>query len=196
MQVVVVVVEVAIRRYRRVPITDGPIADDIKSVNLSEMIKDPLKDMFDELRSRFEKRLLKVAGDYVATLEDTEDFQVTIDPITLDSEEDLNVEVSYVSSLSFSILVGIDKEELLMWTQGYATDPYFSNLLFNLRKESKWNNPSFPQYHYGENGLIYFEDWNGNNKLCVPKNLQNKITAEMHDSISEGAHAGYYKTYN
>ena len=139
---------------------------------------------------------MKVAGDYVATLEDTENFQVTVDLVTLDSEEDLDIKVPYVSSLSFSVLVGIDKEELLTWTQGYASDPYFANLLSNLRKESKWNNPSFPQYHYGENGLIYFEDWNGNNKLCVPKSLQNKIMAEMHDNISEGAHAGYYKTYN
>jgi len=60
----------------------------------------------------------------------------------------------------------------------------------------KWNNPSFPQYHYGENSLIYFEDWNGNNKLCVPKDLQTLVTAEIHDSISEGAHTGYRKTYN
>ena len=184
------------RLRRRVPITDGPITDDIRSVNLSETIEDPLKNMFSELGSRFEERLLKVAGDYVTTLEDTGDFQVTVDPVTMDSDEDLSIEVSYVSSSSFSILVGIDDDELTSWTQGYASDPYFSNLLSNLRRESKWNNPSSPQYHYGENGLIYFEDWNGNNKLCVPKTLQDKITAEIHDSISEGAHAGYYKTYN
>jgi len=189
-------IDLVSRLWRRVLITDGPIADVIRSVNLLETIEDPLKDMFSELGSQFEERLLKVARDYVATLEDTENFQVMVDLVTLDSEEDLDVEVPYVSSSSFSVLIGIDKEELLTWTQGYASDPYFANLLSNLRKESKWNNPSFPQYHYGENGLIYFEDWNGNNKLCVPKSLQNKITAEMHNNISEGAHVGYYKTYN
>jgi len=184
------------RLWRRVPITDGPLTDDIKSVNLSAAVEDPLKDMFSELGSRFEERLLKVAKGYVASQEEAEDFQVINDPVKLDSEGDLTVEIPYVSSSSFSILVGIDEEEMHLWTEGYASDPYFSNLLSSLRKESKWNNPSFPQYHYGENGLIYFEDWNGNNKLCVPRNLQTRVTAEAHDSISEGAHARYYKTYN
>ena len=139
---------------------------------------------------------MKVAGDYVTSLKRTENFQTIIDPITLDSEEDLDIKVPYVSLSSYSILIGIENEELLNWTEGYTNDPYFSNLLSSLQKESKWSNPSFPQYHYSDNGLIYFEDWNSNNKLCVPKDLQTQITAEIHDSISEGAHTRYYKTYN
>ena len=184
------------RLRRRIPITDGPLMDDVRAVSLTEPTSDPLKDMFSELGSRFEERLLQVANGYVTSLEQTEDCQVSVDPIVLSTEVNLSVKVSYVSSSSYSILVGISDEELISWKEGYATDPHFSNLLSNLRKETKWNNPAFPQYHYGENGLIYFEDWNGNNKLCVPKDLQTKIMSEVHDSISEGAHAGYYKTYN
>lgn len=30
----------------------------------------------------------------------------------------------------------------------------------------------------------------------MPEDLQTKVTAKIHDSLSEGAHAGYYKTYN
>ena len=37
--------------WRHVPITDGPVMDHTKSVNLSESIEDPLKDMFTELGS-------------------------------------------------------------------------------------------------------------------------------------------------
>ena len=41
-----------VSRLRRcVPITDGPVTDHTKSVNLSESIEDPLKDMFIELGS-------------------------------------------------------------------------------------------------------------------------------------------------
>jgi len=120
------------RLRRRVPIINGPIRDNIRSVNLSESDEDPLRDMFTELGSQFEERLLKVAGDYVTSLEETEDFQVIIDPITLDSEEDLDIKVPYVSSSSYSVLVGIGDNELLAWTKGYANDPYFSSLLSNL----------------------------------------------------------------
>ena len=134
---------------------------------------------------------MKVARDYVTSLERAENFQTTIDPITLDSEEDLDIKVPYVSSSSYSILIGIENEELLNWTEGYTKDPYFSSLLSNLQKELKWSNPSFPQYHYSDNGLIYFEDCNGNNKLCIPRDLQTRITAKIHDSISKGAHARY-----
>ena len=184
------------RLRRRIPITDGPMMDDVRSVDLSESLEDPLKDMFAELGSRFEERLLQVASGYVASLEETEDCQVPVESVVLDSEGNLEVGVSYVSSSSYSILIGISTEELSVWKEGYAKDSHYSNILSSLRKETKWNNPSSPQYHYGENGLIYFEDWNGNNKLCVPKDLQTKVMAEVHDCISEGAHAGYYKTYN
>ena len=184
------------RLRRRVPITDSPITDDVRSVNLPEPIEDPLKNMFAELGSRFEERLLQVANGYVSSLEEMENSQVFINSIVLDSEGSLDLKVSYTCSSSYSVLIGISSEELQVWKEGYAEDPHFSKLLTNLRKETKWNNPSFPQYHYGENGLIYFEDWNGNNKLCVPRSLQTRVTAEIHDSVSEGAHAGYYKTYN
>ena len=184
------------RLWRRVPINDGPVTDDVRSVNLLEPIKDPLKDMFAKLGSQFEERLLHVASGYVASLEEMESFQIPVNPILLDSEGSLDVKVSYTSSSSYSILIRISNDELLTWKEGYAKDPHFSSLISNLRKETKWNNPSYPQYHYGENGLIYFEDWNGNNKLCVPKDLQTAVTAEIHESLSESAHAGYYKTYN
>ena len=39
------------------------------------------------------------------------------------------------------------------------------------KKKLRWN---ISQYHYGENGFIYFKDWNGKNKLCAPKHLQTK----------------------
>jgi len=120
------------RLWRHVLIINGPIRDDIKSVNLLESSEDPLREMFMELGSQFEERLLKVARDDITSLEEAEDFQIIVDPITLDSEEDLNIKVLYVSSSLYSVLVGIGDDELLTWTKGYANEPYFSNLLSNL----------------------------------------------------------------
>ena len=120
------------RLWRCVPINDGPMTDDIRSVKLSESIEDPLKDMFTELGSHFEECLLRIASGYVTSLEETESSQIPVSPIVLDSEGSLEVEVSYVSSSSFSILIGISDEELLTWKEGYTRDPYFSSLLSNL----------------------------------------------------------------
>lgn len=113
--------------------------------------------MFAKLGSRFEEQLLEVTSGYVASQEETEDSQLPVDSIVLDAKGNLDVKVSYVNSSSYSILIGISSEELLIWKEGYTKDPHFFNLLSSLRKETKWNNPSYPQYHYGENGLIYFE---------------------------------------
>ena len=62
--------------WRQVLITDGLMVDDVRSVDLSESIEDPLRDMFAELGSRFKERMLRVASGYISSLEEAEDFQV------------------------------------------------------------------------------------------------------------------------
>ena len=63
--------------------------------------------------------------------------------------------------------------------------------------EERWRQGCpFPQYHYSNNGLLYFEDSMGNTRLCVPKSLQNEIMSKSHNVILELAHGRYYKTYN
>jgi hypothetical protein len=36
----------------------------------------------------------------------------------------------------------------------------------------------------------------GNTRLCVPCDLVNEVISEDHDTLTEGAHTGYHKTYN
>ncbi|THU89466.1 hypothetical protein K435DRAFT_677853, partial [Dendrothele bispora CBS 962.96] len=57
-------------------------------------------------------------------------------------------------------------------------------------------NPHHSHYHYSGDGLLYFEDWNGNNRLCVPACLRAEVMAEVHDGKSESAHGGYHRCYN
>lgn len=58
------------------------------------------------------------------------------------------------------------------------------------------NHPAHPQYFIAEDQLIYFEDNLGNMRLCVPEALRSEIMNEVHNTITEAAHAGFYKTYN
>ena len=123
---------------RCVPITDGPLTDDVRSVQLMGPEINLLKDMFSEIGSQFEGCLLQVASGYVASLEELEDSQISVDLVILSSEGDLDVEVSSVSSSSYSILVGISDEELLTWKEGYAQNPHFSDLLSSLQMEQSY----------------------------------------------------------
>ena len=41
--------------------------------------------------------------------------------------------------------------------------------------------------------LIYFEDWNGNLQLCVPR---IEVMSEVHNILIKSAHGGHTKTYN
>ena len=54
----------------------------------------------------------------------------------------------------------------------------------------------FPQYHYSESRLTYFEDSIGNTCLCIPKDLCIDVMHEAHNTITEAAHGGYFKMYN
>ena len=47
-----------------------------------------------------------------------------------------------------------------------------------------------------KNSLIYFEDWDGNSRLCVLSSQRTYILSETYDSPIEATYAGYHKTYN
>ena len=79
---------------------------------------------------------------------------------------------------------------------GYQEDPHFSKVLQMCKKEVNWRNPFYPQYHYSDDGLLYFEDWHGDNKLCVPESLCVEVMSDTHNTVMESAHAGYHRLYN
>ena len=181
------------RLRRRQPIQEGPINVELASLKLKPM-EDPLKNMFEELGPQFEETLLTVASNFMSSELKIEEENLHV-PVNLRVGDHDEIETFQTTSRSYSILVGIDQDEISRWSIAYDEDPHFKSVLQTIRNDESEDIP-FPQYHYSDNGLLYFEDSMGNTRLCVPRSLRNEIMSEGHDIISESAHGGYYKTYN
>ena len=85
------------------------------------------------------------------------------------------------------------RSELNKWKEASGKDPLLSEIL---RTDEEKIDDKYSQYQVKENGLVYFEDWNGNLRLVVPESLRVEIMNEVHNTITEEAHGGYAKTYN
>ena len=151
--------------------------------------------MYNELAPRFEKKLLTVASQSIrdedrdeSTTAASVHFSIT-HPSGQEAEE-------YYSTQNYSLLVSMDPVTIEEWQAGYKKDAYFSAIIANLQAESHANHPLHPKYHYSDDGMLYFEDWNGNNRLCVPTSQQVAVMSEVHNSYMEAAHAGYHRCYN
>lgn len=185
------------RLRRRVPFQDGPADVDSTPLTIGDQINDPLKNTFDDLGARFEERLLRVANAHACTLQD--DGYITPCALTVSQEapfHDTPATFSYSASPTSTLLVGLTDEEIQLWREAYLTDPHYREALKSLRTEDDPSLSAFPQYYVGDNGLVYFEDWNGAARLAVPSSLRLGVIKEIHDTITEGAHAGYHRTYN
>jgi len=65
-----------------------------------------------------------------------------------------------------------------------------------LKNDSEWLKPEYPHFSLSDDGLIYYEDWDGRMRLCVPESLRLGIMDETHNNLTDGAHCGYHKCYN
>ncbi|KAG6913230.1 hypothetical protein DXG01_008583, partial [Tephrocybe rancida] len=118
---------------QRLPLISGPISNELQPLQLSSP-EDPMQDMYKELGNS----------------------------INLDTPLD-TIPISYSTARVHTILVNISKEELQRWTVGYQNTPHYSEVMKEWKKEENWNNPKYPQYHFNDEGLTYFEDWQGTN---------------------------------
>ena len=181
------------RLRRRIPPQNGPLDNEFNPLKLKPA-DDPLRSMFEELGPKFEEKLLTVATRFAETkLLCEDDSTPTSIPLTLENSEE--IEIPYLTSQLYSTMVQVDEREFLKWKDAYTKDPHFA-LVLEDTKENDATNLMFPQYHISEEGLIYFEDSLGNTRLCVPKDLRVEVMLEAHNTITEAAHGGYYKTYN
>lgn len=182
------------RLRRRIPPQENPLDDDGDPLKL-KTTEDPMRNMFEELGSRFEERLLTVATHFAETELQIEDDHVFMDvPLSLDNGEE--VKIHYPTSRTYSTTVQVSTEELQRWKSVYREDPHFSLIIASAKGDAEETDAKFSQYHQSEEGLIYFEDSSGNTRLCVPKGLRVEVMQEAHNTITEAAHGGYYKTYN
>lgn len=185
------------RLRRRTPFQDGPADLDSRPLTIGDQVNDPLKNTFEELGTRFEERLLHVASAHARTLHDDDHPAPRALMVSQQAPfHDTPTTFSYHAAATSTLLVGLADEEVQQWREAYLIDTHYREVLKSLRIEGDPSLSAFPQYYVGDNGLIYFEDWNGAARLAVPESLRLGIIKEIHDTITEGAHAGYHRTYN
>ena len=117
--------------------------------------------MYGELGERFEGKLLNVASKYVNSNQNLPNYShLAQNGLELMLPEGESLSQNYTTSNTYSVLVRIDNERLESWKRSYATNQFYSKVL-NAFQVNDNKDGNYPQYQLIE-GLIYFEDWNGN----------------------------------
>lgn len=181
------------RLRRRIPFQDGPTMDDCAELHLSDSSMEKLKEGEEVSTLSFEDRVhhLMERSSRKASLLKKESIPL---PLLPDEEEPRTVEV--MLSSSSVTLVAMEAEEVSEFVQGYESDPYFAKLISDLGSEEDWSRPKRPEFHSDEQGLLYYSDWAGHSRLCVPSSKRSEILREQHEKLTLGAHSGYHRTYN
>lgn len=96
----------------------------------------------------------------------------------------------------YNIMIGISPEELRKWQDTYLVDSHFKEVIESLQELKSHILPKFPQYQYDDSGLLFFENSNGNSRLCISEPLWVSVMDEIHNSLTEAAHGGYHRCYN
>jgi hypothetical protein len=187
------------RLRRRVPIQEGPLKDESQATSLIDSeTTDPLSNLYEQLSEEFEAQLFHLAAGHQYSEEEMDSSFYTKIPTEVHNnvkEDTEETEVPYSTSRNYSLSVHINPEETKRWSQAYETDYYFKRIIEQLREEDLLN-PRYPQFYLSSTGLLYFEDWQGNMRLCVPKDVRVQVMQEDHENINKGAHCGYHKAYN
>src|ERR1700683_5035456 len=160
-----------------------------------ELSEDPLKDMYSELGEKFEEKVLNVASKFVNSATKVPEYAYTaLDSLEILLPEGRSLVQDYATSSAYSILVGMNTDNLEGWKKAYIADNLYSKVL---RASQIGHDEAghYTQYQIRD-GLVYFEDWNENFRLCVPESLRVSVMSEVHNILTESAHGGHAKTYN
>ena len=148
------------RLRHRVPHQQGPTVDATQHISL-DINDDPLREMDGELGERFEESLLNIASKYINSNQNLPNYShLAQNSLELMLPKGESLVQDYATSTTYSVLVGMDNEGLESGKRNCATDQFYSKVLntFQVNDDKDGN---YPQYQLIE-GLIYFEDWNGN----------------------------------
>ena len=191
------------RLRRRTPYMETPLPPDHALATLNNS-SETLSNFYRNISPQFEERVLQLSKGHIQGTEGKEETQAlkerrfeTIVPMeTANGPE----EIIYSTARTHSLQVQIADDEIEMIKAAYQSDLHFGKVFQQLHKELEEHIPrersSFPQYSMDHLGLIYFRDWSGNLRLCIGESKRNEIISMAHDSLVEGAHSGYHRTYN
>ncbi len=157
-----------------------------------------MRNMYEELGERFEHKLLTIGSKFIRTSMQTfpEEFATDLGGVTVAKGSEDIAAVPLATAQFYNILVHIRPEELMKWRTTYQDNPHFKEVLESLQEPDSHISPRYPQYQYSDEGLLFFEDSNGNSRLCVPVAFRVSVMDQIHNSLTESVHGGYYKCYN
>ena len=126
--------------------------------------------MYTALGSQFEDKLLRVASNFITQelRESTNNSKIMSDTLEIILPNDSAISPEYYTTEAYSTYISITSEELNKWKEASEKDPLLSEIL---RMDEEKIDGKYSQCQVKENGLVYFEDWNGNLHLVVPESL-------------------------
>src|ERR1700679_2743861 len=115
-----------------------------------ELSEDPLKDMYSELGERFEEKLLNVASKFVNSATEAPEYAYTAsDSLEILLPEGGSLVQDYAMSSAYSILVGMNTDDLEGWKKAYIADNLYSKVL----RASKIGETKAGYYHKNRTGM-------------------------------------------
>ncbi len=78
---------------------------------------------------------------------------------------------SFAVAAGHSLISNFSTEDCVSYTKGYDEDPHFKQVLAHFRSQEDSCRSAYTQYFHNDDGLIYFQDWRGGDRLCVPEAL-------------------------
>lgn len=182
------------RLKRRTPLQDGPVLDDNTELKLSE---DSAIGGIEDLPNllTFEERIRNLVKNTPPKSKSAAASDPLLDEATIGFANP-EVEVTVNLSRSMATIVAIADEEVDRFLEGYREDPIFSKILEDLQTEKDWTRPKHTEFYLDERGLLFYVDWAGHSRLCVPKSKRAEVLKEFHEKIQLGAHSGHHRTYN
>ncbi len=183
------------RLRRRVPLQEGPASDPSIPApwHAEEDNPDILKDMYEEIGHKFEARVLMLMKKSLLQEFREEESTPTVTlPINTSAE---GYEIEYKAATHCQTISVIAADDLETLRKHQEADMHFGKVIQAFRSETNAVS-EFPQYFISDNGLCYFEDAIGGSRLCVPEIDRRTLMIDAHESLINGAHFGYAKTYN
>src|SRR5439155_11875124 len=169
------------RLRRRIPLQEGPVSDDTPHLVMTNE-DSPIKSLYKEIGDRFEAKVLAVAAVHARK---NLQLKGNIRRIILRTPRNTTVSPDEFEDnicVQSTLTISMDSKEFVKFSDAYKDDDHFRQVLEAIQETKDPMNPPYPQYQVGDNGLLYFQDSNGNQCLCVPKALQYEVTSEIHDS--------------